>query len=316
MATKKRYDDVNFSTEKAMKVTEYVFKAMESYNVPQGITQDEAWEKLSAQIHAEKKSLNYRKEKSLSPWLGGRPPGSNGISISISRRIISGLAVAATIAILIVAGYLLKHELSNTVLESSYAERISVELPDGSDVTLNSGSKITFNANTWKKDRKTYLEGEAYFKVKNGSSFKVITENAETRVLGTSFNVFARNNELKVVCYTGSVEVETLSGDYAVLEPGDYIHALRDKISELKSEAAPTMNSWINGEFYFHNEPLLNVFAEMERQFNIRIEYNEVTGRSYSGYFNDRNLASALDLVCIPMQLNYKILSGNRVHIY
>lgn len=308
---------MNFSTEREMKVTDYVFRAMEAYNVPQGITPDEAWEKFSNRlVHAEKNKLTDSKKKGLSPWLNGKTSDSEGKSIPISQGIISRIAVAATIAILLAAGYLMKYELSDTVMESSYGERISVELPDGSGVTLNSGSKITFNANTWKKDRKTYLEGEAYFEVTEGSSFRVLTDNAETRVLGTSFNVYARNNELKVVCYTGSVEVLTNSGDYAILKPGYYIHGLKDKITELKNEAKPSMNSWINGEFYFHNEPLLNVFAEMERQFNIRVDYTEVTRRSYSGYFNNRSLTAALDLVCIPMQLNYKIFSGNRIHIY
>jgi transmembrane sensor len=287
---------------------------MEKLSVPQGITQEEAWLKLSDRlVQAEKSKLTFRKNKALS-FFPGKASLSTVRTISLTQRLISGIAAAASIAILITAAYLLRNELSNTVIETSYGERISFQLPDGSNVTLNSGSKLTYNSSVWKNKRQTELEGEAYFEVIKGSSFNVITENAETRVLGTSFNVFSRNNELKVICYTGSVEVHTAAGDYAVLTKGDYLHGLKDKITELKHDA-PAVNSWVNGEFYFHNEALVNVFAEMERQFNVRIEYSGNKMRSYSGYFNDSSISSALDLVCIPMGLNYKI-SNNRIFIY
>jgi transmembrane sensor len=68
---------------------------------------------------------------------------------------------------------------------------------------------------------------------------------------------------------------------------------------------------WIEGRFWFNNTRIEEVFKEMERQFNISIAYQDTTQRYYTGYFSNKNLIDALELVCEPMQLQYSVTKDN-----
>ena len=78
---------------------------------------------------------------------------------------------------------------SNVVIETGYGESRTIALLDGSEVVLNSKSKIEYDEDNWEDDRSLKLVGEAYFKVAKGKTFTVKTENGSVTVLGTQFNV-------------------------------------------------------------------------------------------------------------------------------
>lgn len=71
---------------------------------------------------------------------------------------------------------------------------------------------------------------------------------------------------------------------------------------------------WTAGEFNFEEESLENVFDEIERQFNVSIQYSSVAERSFSGSFNRGDLEIALQVVCEPMNLTFD-LAGSEVKI-
>ena len=286
------------------------------YRVPSNITPGEAWQQLEEKLRSagtpEKREIMIlisRHEKAILSCTEA------DTSITL-RSILSRIAAVAAILCILFTGYLMLLKFSTTVTVSGHGERLYVQLPDGSGVTLNAGSKIAHRTYGWGKNREVSLEGEAFFEVKEGSRFTVVTGSARTRVLGTSFNVFERNREFRVKCSSGRIEVITKSGQHAILEPGDYLAGTNDRITGLSTESDSKINSWMRGEFYFHNEPLTNVLAEIERQFNITIDYRASESRSYSGYFNDKNLDAALNLVCTPMQLNYKYINDWQILIF
>ena len=74
---------------------------------------------------------------------------------------------------------------------------------------------------------------------------------------------------------------------------------------------------WKSGEYYFEKQPLTEVFEEFERQFNVRLKINaNINDRIYSGYFNKVDKVEALELICLPMNLQFKIQNNNSVIIY
>ena len=97
---------------------------------------------------------------------------------------------------------------SNTEYSSDFGKQLSFELPDGSKVTLNSMSTVSFNKENWKNNRTLTLDGEAFFEVKKGQKFKVQTTQGNVTVLGTEFNINTTNDYLKVLCYEGKVKVK------------------------------------------------------------------------------------------------------------
>lgn len=221
-------------------------------------------------------------------------------------------AVAAAVA-LIFALYLFLPEAPLTVHTES-GKQLSQNLPDGSTVLLNAQSTLSFDSDTWEQNREVSLAGEAYFTVRPGSTFLVKTAGAEIRVLGTEFNVFARDQRVDVACFTGKVEVST-AVNRVVLKPG--VAAQLDAAGSLQAYQfdAAGKAAWKKGEFYFDKIPLKFVIEELERQFDVVVLMPSITGRSYTGYFSNQNLQDALDMVCLPMGLAYTFEDETHVRL-
>ena len=133
----------------------------------------------------------------------------NNKSIRMPNR---WLAIAASMAILLTAGFWWIQTYSTSEVSTQLAEITKQELPDGSSVQLNAVSSIIFNARKWETNRHVELKGEGFFEVKKGQKFSVNTDHGVIEVLGTSFNVYARNDGFEVRCYTGKVAVSDKSG--------------------------------------------------------------------------------------------------------
>jgi len=189
-------------------------------------------------------------------------------------------------------------------------------LPDSSEVILNADSRIEYRKYGWLSNREIKLYGEAYFTVKHGNRFTVLTDfNRKIVVLGTKFNIFSRGIQLEVKCFEGSVSVETPKAQPIALAKGKGVHFSKfeelPQPLDLDSLSTP---KWIEGEFYFKNIALKEVFDELSRQFNASINYSADVSpetRNYTGFFKHSNLTQALDLICLPMGLSYQISSDS-----
>jgi ferric-dicitrate binding protein FerR (iron transport regulator) len=86
---------------------------------------------------------------------------------------------------------------SSTTISCDFGDKSNIILPDGSIVWLNSGSKLTFNADFKSEGRNVFLEGEAFFSVSKNKfhPFRVRTADVDIEVLGTKFNVKAYPEE-------------------------------------------------------------------------------------------------------------------------
>ncbi|OJJ15343.1 hypothetical protein BKI52_38665 [marine bacterium AO1-C] len=239
---------------------------------------------------------------------GGGKKTSDTKTRSLSLRRF--YAVAASVIILIGAFFIIRNfNQGPTVEMTAMGEQKKVELPDGSTATLNADSRISYQSSDWKQERNLKLSGEAFFEVKKGSKFEVETNKGTVAVLGTSFNVFDRNNALKVECVTGKVKLTgKLGSAVQILEPGMGAKIDQGKLSKYsfdKTEAS----KWTSGEFNYTETSLPQVFAEVTRQFNVRFEYKtDIKDKLYTGGFsNKEDLAAALQFICEPMNLKYTI---------
>jgi ferric-dicitrate binding protein FerR (iron transport regulator) len=199
--------------------------------------------------------------------------------------------------------------------EKLIAERGSqkeITMPDGSRVRLNADSKITWSGKQFNNDRHVSLTGEAFFEVSEGKPFTISTKNGNIKVPGTSFNVYARDNSFKVSCFTGQINVS--AGDKSVIiSQGESAELSADSLKNFSDNYLSRTNSWIVGEFFYENTCLINVFEEIERQFNVKYDADGLENEFFTGSFTNKDLKSALDIVCIPMGLNYEI--GKNRHI-
>ncbi|WP_462281675.1 FecR family protein, partial [Salinivirga cyanobacteriivorans] len=107
----------------------------------------------------------------------------------------------------------------SVTLHAPRGQHLSKLLPDSTRVHLNAQTQITYHPYWWRFGRIVELKGEAYFEVRKGSKFTVNSEMGSTTVLGTRFNIFARNKQYRVQCISGQVEVKDNTGQKQILKP-------------------------------------------------------------------------------------------------
>ncbi len=202
---------------------------------------------------------------------------------------------------------------TNTVLETAVVEKSDLLLPDDTRVVLNSESKISFSEKDWSSKRDIELQGEAFFDVAKGSRFDVRTPMGMVSVLGTEFNVKHRNNILEVSCFEGKVLV-TYGNETKILEQGDnFRFANEEVLSGKHSFDAP---QWTENKSYFERIPVSEVFSEIERQFGVSIQLDNINeNQFFTGGFDHSDLEEALLAVTQPLDINYEILKQKIVRL-
>jgi len=224
-------------------------------------------------------------------------------------------SVASTIILFFSVLFFLSYKNTTEIFVQA-GQKEKVFLPDGSEVIINSVSSLSFSTKKWESERIVDLEGEAFFNVKKGSRFTVKCSNGTVEVKGTIFNVFSRGDVLEVKCTEGVVSVISKSGKTKHLEQNLGVKFnLDNNIGEIFSLNDSNTDLWTNGQFYFDNVNIENVFKEMERQFDINIQFEGKTTRFFSGYFTNKDLDRALNMVCSPMSLSYEIENESLVVI-
>ncbi len=222
---------------------------------------------------------------------------------------------AAAVVILLLSIYSVNSYLSNKTVKTQFAEQTKVTLPDGTEVTLNADSKIIWNSRHFAKKRLLTLNGEAYFNVKKGDEFIIKTKLGKVEILGTQLNVFSRNNTFWVSCISGKVRV-TANNEQQIILPGDIAQLTPNGLIKTSKNNIEQTTSWKQGVFYFEDVPLISIFAEIERQFNVSIEYEKLEKRLITVSFSNKKLSETLDIVCIPMGLNYEVDNNQQVRIF
>ena len=187
-------------------------------------------------------------------------------------------------------------DIFNTT-EEKFAEVIApmgqmsrVQLPDGSQVWLNSGTKLSYNNNFGTNSRNLRLQGEAFFKVeKSKIPFKVKLKSMEIEVLGTSFNVVSYKKEdySQVTLVEGEVKLKKFSGkEILVLKPSEQ-YTVSDNCKNKKLKVVDTnfYINWINGKVVFDEERLEDVATKLRRWYNVRIDFShpELKNIKFSG---------------------------------
>ncbi len=158
---------------------------------------------------------------------------------TLIRRISTSAAAIAATVCLFLAGYW--YYYSKVTIATDYAETRVVTLPDNSVVTLNAHSSLSwYRAWRWRGERTVWLEGEALFRVnhlnhdttaiKPSERFTAWVKNVSVEVLGTSFNIRQRRNEIEVALLEGKIRVKNWRGpDSAIiLRPGEVIRYTGD----------------------------------------------------------------------------------------
>ncbi len=188
-------------------------------------------------------------------------------------------------------------------------QRSVIHLPDGTNVWLNSGSRLIYPGSFAKDSREVYLEGEAYFDVAHNREwpFYVRAKNMNIRVLGTEFFV-SSNAESKsnyAVLVNGSIAFSTgswLNKMERELVPGQQVNFNMEQHELLISNVnTAEFKSWKAGYVDVQSEPLDVIVQRIAKYYNIEISTAglDLSNEKFTGplYFQ-RNADDVLDILC------------------
>ena len=207
--------------------------------------------------------------------------------------------------------------------EASYGKKLTFNLPDGSKVKLNSGSKIEYPEIFKDSIREVTITGEAFFEIKKDSlhPFIVKTSLLSTRVLGTTFNIKAYEDEddIAVTLATGIISVDLNGNDDMILAPS--YQANFNKLNQSFTKQKINLDKflgWKDGILRFDDEKLATALPKLEKWFNVKIRLQSKSSAecSFTGIFKDASLESILDnITFVKTNLKYKFISSNKVQI-
>lgn len=280
----------NPAEESKISKAKFLVKSIQFKETPQSKEKEnELWNKIDQET--DKRSIpagnkNSAKRRSILPWVG----------------IAAGLLA---LVFFIIGGN------TQTEITTSFAQIEKINLPDGSMVDLNAGSTLKFDEKNFMVHRVLQLDGEAFFYVQKGSSFKVQTPNGEVEVLGTSFNVYSRKAILNVNCQTGKVAVSS-GKEKTILVANEKVNVLANKV-HLKSKVnSVSRGDWKKGIYHYQGADLKSIMDDIKRQWDVNVAIQkELEELKFTGSFKTDHIENAIAEVCWPLGVKYELKDKN-----
>lgn len=176
------------------------------------------------------------------------------------------------------------------IVQVPYGGTYILRLQDSTRVYLNSGSSLEFPSLFAKSERRVKISGEVYFEVTHDDKrpFIIEVEDAQIRVLGTSFNVKAYPEEehIYTTLVEGKVGFTEDSGENRILTPGQQlIFEKRNGKMFVVPVNTQLYTAWKDGLFWFQDTALEDILKIVGRWYDLEIFYvnPEVKDIQYSG---------------------------------
>lgn len=165
----------------------------------------------------------------------------------------------------------------------------SVVLSDGSKLWVNAESSVKYPVRFSSSERRVFISGEAYFEVVEDSSrpFIVETNGYDVKVLGTSFNVSAyeEDNNIATTLVSGSVSIISDNKDY-IIKPGEQLSFDKaSKSTEIIEVDVDLYTLWKDNLLKLDHMPMIELFKILKRRYDIEVYYTreEIKNKTFSG---------------------------------
>ncbi len=197
------------------------------------------------------------------------------------------------------------------------------KLPDGTNITLNLESSLSWDETYSGQVRKVTLQGEAFFDVKKDKNhpFIVVCKNIETKVLGTAFDIesYPSEAQIKVSLVRGKVRITDKDNglNKATLVPGQMMDYSRSTGTlRVKKIAVENIDAWMRGGLTFNDIPLTAAIERLSRRYKLHIKYDKekLKDRTVTASFDSVSWQEALRSILFMHDMNY-VLANNTIYI-
>ncbi|WP_069660462.1 FecR family protein [Arcticibacter eurypsychrophilus] len=155
---------------------------------------------------------------------------------------------------------------------NSRQQILSKTLPDGSIVTLNRNSTLSYPSRFKGAQRNISMQGEAFFNVSadKGHPFIVRINKVTVTVVGTSFNIKSRKGKTEVIVESGIVDVHK-NNDYVQLVAGEKVIASQEDSFIKGMNSSTFYKSYKNRRFVCRNTPLYELVGAINDTYDVHI---------------------------------------------
>lgn len=217
---------------------------------------------------------------------------ANGEVLKLSGSTSKQIQQAGQIVVINDSGRL-EYQIAGDDMAMMKEQYNKVEVPRGGEyaLVLSDGTKVWLNAESCLrypvvfvgKQRKVYLEGEAYFEVNKDKEheFVVTTESVNVTVYGTSFNVkdYSGEDDMAVTLISGSVGVNTMAtNEKLMLEPGEQAVLSGSELSKENVDVNRYI-AWREGKIVFVSTPLEEMLHQLSRWYDIKVVFTREDAR-------------------------------------
>ena len=227
----------------------------------------------------------------------GQLPSLTVVKRPGGRRRLLLPAAAAAVVLLVLSIFYFGND-SSVHLIADGNNLAEYRLPDGSEIVLQSGSEVTYDADDFNGiDRRLTLSGQAYFEVvpDKDRPFLINNGSTELRVTGTAFNLRADAELMEVEVSEGAVLLSRGSTKLAVAAKQC---GLSEAGQPLLNRPAPNLNhhAWRTGRLTFERTPVAEVLSYFEANWDIRCSWGGNLACDYpvSGNYEGAEAADVL----------------------
>ena len=180
-------------------------------------------------------------------------------------------------------------------------------LSDGSVITLNKRSTITYPSKFKGNTRAIALKGEAFFNVAPDKKkpFIISVNDVQVTVVGTSFNIKSENGNTEVVVESGVVRV-TRSGKTVELNAGEKVvmHA-NDSIASKEAVDEKLYNYYRTKEFVCDETPLWKLVQVLNEAYDAKIIIGrkELNDKKITTIFYNESLEKILEIIHLTFDI-------------
>lgn len=239
------------------------------------------------------------------------------ISINIPR---STLRYAAGLAFLALVGWVYFIQYNTEIINIETADKTqTIDLIDGSEVTLNKSSSLQYTRSFDKKNRTVSLTGEAYFKVKHNKNepFKIKVNEAEITVLGTSFNVKSTHDSTIVHVDEGIVSLGAFD-KHTLIRSGEsaFVCFSSTKVSPSIEVLDSYYNFWRTKSLIFNDSELSDVIKSINKLYGSHLVLSnpQIGNCHITVSFVNQSLDDIMEVISQTLRLEI-IKNGNETII-
>lgn len=250
-------------------------------------------------------------------------PAVRRFSLKRVMTVTSKIAAVAVVTLLlsyVVRTYLFPPQIPMQELYVPVGKQVNLTLADGTNVWLNSRTRLKYPAIFSGKERRVEIDGEGYFKVQKDADcpFRVQTDGGVVEVLGTTFNVEAYSSEhnFRTSLLEGSVKItDNRNGEY-LLSPDQMAEMQADGSMKISAISDYDAFRWTEGIISLKNDSFESIMKKFEKYYGvtIKIECDNFAGVSYSGkFYHSDGLQYALKV--LQRDIDFTYVSEQENHI-